>query len=292
MASTAQVAAVRALADQDIRIATIADRLARGGFGAADKGLCPGHTSLPGLIIQDITQYAASDRDAARAALMLSDGPTIVAILPPTMRATGTLRAGDRIVSVDGTPIAKAIPGDRYARVQQAEDLIETALARQTAMVTVQRGVQTVQAVIEAQPGCASRVQIVPGRALNSQADGRYVQITSAMIDFAGDDDAIATVIAHEMAHNILRHQARHTPSQRAEYQADRLGAWLVARGGYRLDAVVPFWTRLGRRTGAGIFSDGTHPRWKPRIAQLRVAVGMITAQRTAGAALEPGVVN
>ena len=93
------------------------------------------------------------------------------------------------------------------------------------------------------------------------------------MMALAPTDDALAAVLAHELAHNILRHNALKTPSKQAEYEADALSVRLVARAGYDLGAVLPFWEALRKRTDYGIFSDGTHPGWRKRIAALAAAV-------------------
>ena len=281
--ATPQAAAIASLADQDLRVATVGYRLAR---GAAD--LCPGEHAAPGLVIQDIAQFGASDREAARAVLGLGEGPTIVAVVRDSAAARAAIVAPAMITAVNGVPITAVVGRDHYARVVQAEDLIARAPAA-TIRLTLKAGTTQRETEVEVEPGCASRFQIVPGGRIDAQADGTYVQITGAMATFVGtDDQALAVVVAHELAHNILHHRVSHTPSREAEYAADRLGVWLVARAGYDLDAVVPFWMRLGKATGLGIFADGTHPSWKKRLARAAVAVAEAKAQRAAGSALIP----
>jgi hypothetical protein len=284
----AQIEAVRVLAAQDVRVATIARRLARGGTGEGADRLCIGQVSQPGLVVQDITQYPASQRATARAALGLGDGPTVIGVVPESSAMIAGVKAGDVVLAVDHRTVDASVAKDPYARVQQVEDLIEAGQAKGRAQLTVGRGGDAIRLDYRAEAGCASRVQIVPGRSLNAKADGRYVQVTGGMIDFARGDDELATLIAHEMAHNILEHRRKKTPSKQAEYEADRLGVWLVARAGYDVGAVVPFWTRLGRKTGLGILSDGTHPRWKPRVAAVASAVAEVAAQRASGQVLVP----
>ncbi len=287
-ASPSQTNAVRALAAQDVRLAGIAWRLARGGDGPANDRLCSGRVSLPGLVVQDAAQYPEAERAAARAALGLGAGPTIVAVVPQSGADRAGFMAGDEILAVGGTAITASVARDAYARVQQLEDLVEAKTATGPVQIDLRRADGVTRLSYSPEPGCASRVQIVPGRSINASADGRYVQITAAMVDFTRNDDELAVVTAHEMAHNILRHKALGTPSKTAEYEADRLGVWLVARGGYDVDAVVPFWTRLGKSTGLGILSDGSHPRWRPRVARVAEAVAAVKAQRAAKQALVP----
>lgn len=262
---TPQQAAIRALADQDLRVATIGYRLAR----AAGPALCPGqHLSTGGLVIQDAAQYAAPTRDAARAALGLGDGPTIVGVVAG---GPDGLKVGDVILSIDGVPVSSQSSSDPYARVAQVEGALEKSPG--SAALEVRRGVSIIRVVVPATPGCRSRFQIVRGGIGATQADGLYVQISEGMMALTPTDDALAAVMAHELSHNILRHNALKTRSKQAEYEADALSVRLIALAGYDLDAVLPFWESLRKRTDYGIFADGTHPGWRKRIAALAAAV-------------------
>lgn len=286
-ALTPPQAALRALADADLRVATTGDRLARGG-----QAFCPGQTvSLGGMVLQDIRQYPKREQADARAALGLGNGPTVVGVAADSS-ASGLIIPGDVILAADGVVPADSKAGDPYGAVAAVETLVEMALVRGTTDLRVRRNGREVVVGIEGQVGCATRFQIVPRLGLNGQADGRYVQVGGKLMDFVASDDELAAVMAHELAHNILQHNVSKTPSKRAEYEADRLSVWLVARAGYDVDAIIPFWTRLGKRTDYGIFADGTHPGWKKRIAALADAVALLRAQRAAGVPLAPPPVS
>lgn len=266
LAAAAQTAAIHALVQADVRVATIGDRLAR-------AGACPGQVAAPGLILQDAAQYSGRDRAAARTALGLADAPTVVAVVPDSAAARAGLRAGDIVLSVDGVSMAEPVSGNAYARVGRVESLIDAASRSGATRIRVRRIAVNVDAMLSPVAGCATRFQIVPNARINAQADGTYVQVFTGMVDFVRDDDELAAVLAHELAHNILRHRVDGTPSKQAEYEADRLSVSLVARAGFRVDAIVPFWTRFEKRTSAGIFADGTHPSPAKRLAALRAAV-------------------
>jgi beta-barrel assembly-enhancing protease len=276
---TPQQAALRALADQDMRVATVGARLARGG----GEDVCPGqHLSTAGLVLQDLSQYSALTRTDAAVALGLGDGPTVVGV------ASGQgAQPGDLVTAVNGTPVASAARAHPYARIGQVEDAIERATGPDV-VLDVRRAGRPFQLRVPMIPGCRSRFQVVEGRVQKTLADGRYVQISDRMLALAPDDDALAAIVAHELAHNILRHAALKTPSKQAEYEADRLSVWLVAHAGYSLDAVLPFWERLRKRSDYGIFADGSHPGWKKRLAAIAAALAEVRAQRAAGAPLVP----
>jgi hypothetical protein len=278
---TPQQAAIRALADQDLRVATVGYSLAR----AAGPAFCSGqYLSTNGLVIQDAAQYTGSTRDDARKALGLGSGPTVVGIVPG---GPASVQVGDVIVAVNGTTISAQPQPDPYSRVAQVEDGIEASAAGRATLDIVRHGVP-LQAPMAMISGCRTRFQIVRGGLGATQADGRYVQISERMIGLTPADDALAAVLAHELSHNILRHNALKTRSKQAENEADRLSIWVIARAGYDLDAVLRFWGELRRRTDYGIFADGTHPAWRDRIARLTAAVGTVKAQQAAGQDLVP----
>ncbi len=266
LALTPQQAAIRALADQDLRVATVGYRLAR----AAAPAFCPGQNlSAGGLVIQDASQYAGPARNDARDALGLGDRPTIVGIVAG---GSDALKVGDVILSIDGVPVpVKPLP-DPYARVAQVEDGLEASPGG-AATLEIKRGAASLRIVVSPTSGCRSRYQIVRGGIGSTQADGRYVQISDGMLALTPTDDALAAVMAHELSHNILRHNVLKTGSKQAEYEADALSVRLVALAGYDLDAVLPFWESLRKRADYGIFADGTHPGWRKRMAALTAAV-------------------
>ncbi len=260
-------AALRALAEQDLRVATVGANLAK----AARPEFCAGqYLSTSGLVVQDAAQYSAATRTDARIALGLGDGPTVVGVV-----SAGTeqgVQVGDVVTAVNGVPIATK-PGDgAYARVAQVENALERAQGP-LAVLDVSRGGATQRVSMTLVPGCRSRFQIVRGGLSATQADGRYVQISEAMMALAPGDDALAAVVAHELSHNILRHTALKTPAKQSEYEADALSVRLVAKAGYRLDAVLPIWQALRKRSDYGIFADGSHPGWRKRLAALVDAV-------------------
>ncbi|MDE2340588.1 MAG: peptidase M48, Ste24p, partial [Alphaproteobacteria bacterium] len=70
---------------------------------------------------------------------------------------------------------------------------------------------------------------------------------------------------------------------RRTEEEADVEALYLIALAGYDYTKAPAFWKRFGDKTGAGIFSDGTHPRTKARVALAEATVARIRAQIAAG---------
>jgi predicted Zn-dependent protease len=176
---------------------------------------------------------------------------------------------------------------------------LEAAFADGAATLAILRGGERLSIHVAADPGCSSRFQVLPSPRIEAHADGRYVQVSSAMIEFTRDDDELAATVAHELAHNILRHRARLNAARvdrgllapfgrngrlfrQTELEADRLAIHLMARAGFDPAAAVRLWTRQSRASSR-LFA-GTHPDWRARIAALEGEIAAIAAARARGA--------
>jgi len=294
-------AGLAALAADDARVAAVAWRLQ-----TASVGLCKNETRLPGFTVHSLGQYPPADRARVTKAYALGPRPAVLAVVSGSAAAKAGVQAGDAINTINDAGISIQVPPVAdYIITGGLEDQIERAITQGVTTIEVQRGERRVTIVFEGDKGCGSIVQIVPGTALGGQADGRYVQLTSASVDFTTKDDALAALMAHELAHNFLQHRARLDAEgvsrgllsgfgksgarfRATEYEADLLSVWIVARAGYDLDAVVPFWTAWAKRRDPGPFPDGTHPSWKNRIVRIAAAVAAVKAQQAAGGPLVP----
>jgi hypothetical protein len=285
--------AMRAL---DQRVATIGHRLA-----VANVDLCAERMNLPGFAVHDLSQYGADFRAAAIAAFGLDAGPGVLALVPGAPAERGGLRLDDVVLSVDGQGLAGAAPrrSRTFDRMAEILDALEAAFADGSAAIEVRRAGASVPLRIASEQGCATRFQLIPSRRLNAQADGRYVQITTAIASYVADDDELAAVIAHEFAHNVLGHRARldrqrvsrgffanfgsnATRIRETETEADRFSAYLLERAGYDPAGAVRFWSRFGRR-GLNFLGSPTHPNWQRRIALIEAEIAAIRAARAAG---------
>ena len=259
--------ALSALRDADARVATVAWRLQ-----TANVALCQDVVSLPGFSVETLDQYSQSERAVAKAEFGLSDLPQVSAVVPESSAGKAGLKAGDTILAVNG----QATPRDVARRTGYSRTAaIETALAAamERPPVTLTLASRTIS--FSGTRGCASSVQVVPGARLDALADGRYVQISGVLYAFATNDDELAFVIAHELAHNVVpaAKRAANAAGQRAaELAADRAAIGMMARAGYDVGAVVPLMERL-RRKNRSSWLDDSHPAWSFRLAAAARAV-------------------
>jgi peptidase M48-like protein len=292
--------AVRAL---DQRVAGIGHRLA-----VASRDLCAEQQWLPGLAVHDLSQYGAEYRAAASRAFGLGAGPAVLALAPEGPAERAGLRLDDVLVALDGRDLPRAAPeGERtFLHMERILDLLDAAFADGAAEIAALRGGRPVALRVAAERGCATRFQLIPSRRLNARADGRYVQVTTAIAAYVADDEELAAVLAHEFAHNVLRHRIRLDEARvergvlrnfgrnarrirDTEVEADRLSVYLMERAGYDPAAAVRFWSRFGRR-GLNFLGSPTHPNWRNRIALFEAEIAAIAGARAAGRVPTPPV--
>lgn len=298
----AQRQSLLALQAADLRVATIAYRLA-----AAGEPICPIKTRLTGLTIHDAAQYAPALRPAARRLLGAVDRVGVLAVAAGSPAARAGVMAGDVIVSVDGRPLSPSpeTATASYAGVAAAYAMLERASSARLVSLEIERAGIGLALPIAPVTGCASQVQLRTSPEIEAKADGRIVSVTTALLDYVANDDELALAIGHEMAHNALGHRAmlegqglrRGTSGSygrgnaqvlAVERAADRLGYYLMARAGFDPGVAASFWERLHVGPARSRRPPETHPDANARIDEAKRIAIEIADKRAAGNALTP----
>lgn len=290
-----QPAALRNLRAADVRVATIAYRLA-----AAGEAICPRKARLTGLTLHDASQYAPGLRAAARDVLGAGDRVSVLAIAPDSPAARAGVLAGDIVVSIDGFALPSVLPTATasYAAIAAAQVMLERAAVARVFTLGIERG-GGIGLGLQVAPvaGCASQVQLRTSPEIEARADGRIVSVTTGLLDYVANDDELALAMAHEMAHNALGHrvllQARGVRSDASnrlrdgggevlavERIADRFGYYLMARAGYDPAVAAGFWQRLHDGPAKARRAPETHPGQAERVAHARVIAREILDKR------------
>jgi hypothetical protein len=292
----AEQASLVALRVLDGQVATIGHRLA-----VAGADLCREHAWLSGFTLHDLSQYGGDYREAAIRAFGLDRGPGVLALAADGPAERAGLRLDDILLATDGVPLAaSATPSNRtFSQVEHMLDILDRSFADGHAELSVMRGYERLDVHVAAERGCPSRFQLIPSRDLNAHADGRYVQVTTAISQYVQNEAELAAVLAHEFAHNLLHHRARLDAAhvsrgllgnfgrnarliRETEAEADRLSVYLLDRAGYDPAAAVRFWERFGRR-GLNFLGSPTHPNWRARIALFQAEIDTVRQARAAG---------
>lgn len=144
------------------------------------------------------------------------------------------------------------------------------------------------------------------------------------MIRFAENDDELALVVGHELAHNILNHAGKKVGnsaigtvfdllilattgvdtggtfgevgsqaySQSFESEADYLGMYIVASSGYDIEKATLFWRKMAVEHPSAIVKryDSTHPSTPERFAALTATLDEISTKQQKGLTLMPKI--
>ena len=288
-----QIAAYRALVAQDLRLATIGYRLA-----SANAAYCQRRERNPGWAMHDEQQYP--DRDVARAAFGLRTPIAVSAVVPGGPADRLGIKAGDGVIALNDavfnirTDLRHKPSAERMEKIQKA--LREAMAANGAIRLTLETAEGQKQITFEPPAICASRFWVDARSKLDAGADGDGVRVTDGLMTFTASDDAeLAAVVAHELSHNLLGHRERLNAAKRrtseilaTEIEADRLSVWLMANAGYDPNAALRFAERYGRKTGLGIFSEGTHLRWKNRVKVMRGEIDLMQNAKKQNGLLPP----
>ncbi len=285
------IAAYRALVQQDLRLATIGYRLA-----FANEPFCEKRERNPGWVIHDERQYP--DRETARAAFGFRAPISISAVVPGGTADRLGIKAGDALLALDDSPFDVAVEARHKQSAVRSETVQQAVRQAFASSEPVKLILETAAGrrifAVDPRPICASRFWVDAKAALDAGADGDGVRVTAGLMEFVGDDHELAAAVAHELAHNILGHRQLLASkpgikSTRAtEIEADRLSVWLMANAGYDPTAALRFAERYGRKTGLGIFSASTHPRWKNRVKIMQSEIDLMATTPKQDGLLRP----
>jgi hypothetical protein len=277
-----------ALRDADLRLATIAWRLA-----TTNAALCDRLAPTPGLAIHAIGQYDPALRTQARAEFGFETPVAVEGVVAGSAAARAGVLQNDGLIAVNGEPFAS----EASSRADGAgRDAAAALLARQPAgrslALSLARGGELVDVMVAASPGCRSAFEVLLGSKMEASSDGTIVQIGVRFFE-RYDDEQVAVVVAHELAHTILRHRERLEAAgvkrgllaevgrngrlfRRTESEADMLGMHLLRNAGYDPHVAVRFWRDHGGDVDGGLFRSRTHPSSKARAAAIEAAIAAL----------------
>jgi hypothetical protein len=285
-AANAAPLSIRQLGAQQLRLATVGYRI-----GAANARLCRIPRVLTGLVLHDLTQYEPAARAAVSSAFSLHGGFGVLEVVPGSVGERAGLRVDDEILTLNGgsveAPEAVANARQSYRRLGEFLDSLGRSLRAGSADLLVRRRGQTLHVRLNGQPACGGEALVVNSSSLNAWSDGSNVVVTTAMMDLAADDDELAFIVGHEMAHNILGQSSRQdargllglfgfgaAKARREETSADELAVPLMSSGGYRPAGAVELLASARKALWWNVSLD--HPGFGERIRHVAAAIARL----------------
>lgn len=249
-------------------------------LATASAGLCPDTRPALGLILRDARAY--SDPAAVRAESGQSRDITVQAVATGSPAMAAGLRRGDELASLlGGDPNARPAEAQRDPlRLEGINDAIDTALVQFGAIGIGREG--EAEWRLEGVPACFARFEVLHDTD-RAASTGIRVQLGDRWT--AGDiaDGEFAFLVAHELAHNILKHRLQRQsprgerPSAReVERAADRLAPWLMARAGYDPAGAIAFLETHGPKQDGPLYIGTSHDGWKSRRDRVQAQIDLI----------------
>ncbi|MGW8394007.1 M48 family metalloprotease [Pseudoduganella sp. HUAS MS19] len=272
--------------------------------------------NLLGFTAKNKYSYPGEYADASAAVLGYDEVLQVSGVLAGSGAAKAGLRKGDDLVAAGGKPL----PRGRDAESKAAAVFGPLTASSATLNMTIARNGNNQTLNVPVTRACAFRVDLGNSDNVNAYNDGSRVMLTRGMINFAQNDEAIAYVMAKELAHNILGHAGsmrstatmasiidnlasvrpdltmlvgsagvRPMPSD-YDVAADNLALYMLARAGYNIGNARSFWQRLSSQYPATALNGYTaiHPNVTARLAAMDRSVSEIKAKQAAKRPLLP----
>ena len=238
-----------------------------------------------GLQLQDMRGYG--DPDAVRSALGLSGDFAVATVAAGSPAEAAGLSRNEGVLRIAGQ-VADDWPAEAkgdWRRLKRAHDLIDAELAENGFVTLTLADGGDVK--ISATQVCPTRFELL-GDSERALAEGERVLFGTGFPAFGYRADEFAAAVAHELAHNLLRHRAwldaegrKRTNVRLTEREADRLMPWLLANAGYEPAAALRFMQKWGPRHSGGILRKRTHDGWDERAEMIAAEIALVGSHQS-----------
>ncbi len=270
-----------------------------------------------GLIFANKHTFDTEFRDAAIETFEMEDALKVVQVLPDSPGEQAGVLDGDILVSLNGKPIPTGDGATKQFFRMMNEEM---AVGAPMEISFKREGVEMVRDIVPVEV-CGFLVVVVQRHDINAYADGQKVAVTRGMMRFTENDQELAMVVAHEVAHNAMNHgdainqnywlgtivdilaaaygintqgafggMSARAYSQEFEAEADYVGLYILARTGLEIDNVAMFWRRMAAENPENISKSlmASHPSTPERFVAIEKTVEEIKEKIVAGQPLLP----
>nr|WP_245161536.1 M48 family metallopeptidase [Brevundimonas alba] len=237
--------------------------------------------------------------------------PGVVAAPVGSPASEAGLAPGDLIVAVNGEALSRGEAGaaESYDGLAANSTRLDAALAAGPVTLKVRRDGRERDVALRPVLACAYPTQVEVTGTFRSRADGRHIFISDGMANLAENDDELAFVLAHELAHAVLEHRTqpdvvgvrgglnwaismRRGLSLSSEADADRMGLFLLTRAEFDPSRAMEFltsWATVDEGAGGPQFNaGGIYQSADGRRRALQPVLEDIASRKAAGRPLIP----
>lgn len=251
-------------------------RLTRVGYriGVVATPLCPSTSAGTGMGLDYLESYPSADRVNVAAVLRMTAFPQVAAVAPNSPADAAGVKPGDDIISIDGIDVAQliALSPDTSLFADELEQRLAATPKGFEIRLGLQRNGEKLTVKLEPHPICSTRLVLKTGLGITAFSDGVNVAISSKLVAFANNDDELALIAAHEVAHviNLDGKAGSLGARRRMEDRADALGVRIMACAAYDPERSFNFWRRRDATDWLRMFRDPTHRSRKSRVELMR----------------------
>jgi hypothetical protein len=284
--------------------------------------LCP--RKRPDIGLYPINLPAFNKRYHRAAKSLYRAGPNIQALMVArgSPAALAGVRRGDVLISINTSRVPTGKKSVARFRTLLRKQLKQEGIIR---LVLQRHGAdgksRSVTTVITPVRICDYSFGVVAKDQVNAYANGKFVVLTTGMMRFANNDDELALVVAHELAHNTMDHISKMKRnsllgtlldivaagygvntqglfgslallrfSKEFEAEADYVGMYMMALAGWDISRAPNFWRRMAA-SHPGSNRSGftrTHPTSSKRFLALEKIVSEIRYKQRKGMSMKP----
>ena len=257
-------------------------------------------------------------RDTAISYLDMGDVPKVLTVISESPAALAGLEEGDVVLKIND----KEVPVGENASKKLSELMKNELIDGQKITLVIRH--EGIQETLNISPIkiCDYPVLVVNKDDVNAYADGNNIIVNQGMMDFADTDQELSLVVAHELAHNSMRHiEAKKANyaigfifdillagltgvdlgirgltagaySKEFEAEADYVGMYIMGRADMNIENAPVFWRRMGTRNPQSIQDNylASHPSTPERFVSLEDTINEIKLKQEMGKELMPNL--
>lgn len=239
----------------------------------AVSGACDSGASGFGLTLDSLDAYPEDERQELSETLGWDAHPHVL-YASPTAKV---LLPGDAIIAINGQPIFKSIREiDGVSTAHRAEKLLSSQAIDRATSIRIMRDDARFDYRLTPQSICAHNAVVVPDDSRKAYSDRAGLAVTAGLMDYVRNDDELALLVAHELAHILLYDHFKRTKlgSKRKEDAVDALGARIAGCAGFDVSRGIEFWNDFDKTRPLSFIPSLTHRKSKTRYRDLQRLVG------------------